>query len=155
MLSGNINHLERLSYVDSRIHDYVLKSVALAKENQEDGKFEIDGSDVFLILATVTTEPVEDRKSEIHYNYIDIQLLLSGDEVFGISGYTDAEYLNKEFENDVCFLPEIENEEFVTLHEGDFMIFYPGEAHRPLCSADDSPQEIRKAIIKIHKRVFG
>lgn len=154
MLSGNINHLDRLSYVDNRIHDYVLKSVALAKENQEDGKFEINGDDVFLILVTAMTEPAEHRKSEIHYNYIDIQLLLKGDEVFGISGYTEAEYLDKEFENDVCFLPEIENEDFVTLHEGDFVIFYPGEAHRPLCSAGDSPQQIRKAIIKIHTRIF-
>ncbi|WED24036.1 YhcH/YjgK/YiaL family protein [Vibrio sp. JC009] len=154
MLIGNISHLNRFSFVDKRIQKYVELAQKLSQSGEEDGKYPVDGEDVFVILASEVTQPVAERRSEIHHDYIDIQLVLKGNEVFGVSSHTAKEYLNVEFEKDLCFLPCIEKESFVTLSEGDFIVFYPGEAHRPLCAYDNKPESIRKAVVKIHKRVF-
>lgn len=154
MLLGNMSSLDRLSFVDKRIVQYAEVAQKLAMTEKEDGKYPIEGDDVFVVLASEVTQLASERKSEIHHDYIDIQLILKGKEVFGVSSHTGEQYLGKAFENDLCFLPQIENESFVTLVEGDFIVFYPGEAHRPLCAYDDTPEPIRKAVVKIHRRLF-
>ncbi|MGS6531626.1 YhcH/YjgK/YiaL family protein, partial [Enterobacter hormaechei] len=38
-------------------------------------------------------------------------------------------------DKDIAFLPEGEQEKTVVLSEGDFVVFWPGEVHKPLCAA--------------------
>jgi biofilm protein TabA len=34
------------------------------------------------------------------------------------------------------------------LRAGDFVVFYPGEVHKPLCAVG-SPAKVRKAVVKM------
>ncbi|STV31034.1 protein YjgK, linked to biofilm formation [Klebsiella pneumoniae] len=34
------------------------------------------------------------------------------------------------------------------LNEGDFVVFYPGEVHKPLCAVG-APAKVRKAVVKM------
>ena len=34
------------------------------------------------------------------------------------------------------------------LNEGDFVVFYPGEVHKPLCAVGE-PAKVRKAVVKM------
>ncbi|EDV0473395.1 YhcH/YjgK/YiaL family protein, partial [Salmonella enterica subsp. enterica] len=36
----------------------------------------------------------------------------------------------------------------VVLNEGDFVVFYPGEVHKPLCAVGE-PARVRKAVVKM------
>jgi biofilm protein TabA len=36
----------------------------------------------------------------------------------------------------------------VILSEGDFVVFYPGEVHKPLCAVG-APAKVRKAVVKM------
>ena len=36
----------------------------------------------------------------------------------------------------------------VVMSEGDFVVFYPGEVHKPLCAVGQ-PAKVRKAVIKL------
>ena len=39
-------------------------------------------------------------------------------------------------------------EKTVILNEGDFVVFYPGEVHKPLCAVG-APAQVRKAVVKM------
>jgi biofilm protein TabA len=151
MLLGNAAQLDRAPYVTDAFKDIIRQAVKLA-ETEPDGKYHLDGDDVFVMLVTTETYPTSKQRSEIHKDHLDIQILFSGCETFGISNYAPEALLDQAMENDVHFIPEIEKESFVTLYPNDFIVFYPGEAHRPQCSLDEEVHPIRKAVVKIHKR---
>ena len=51
-------------------------------------------------------------------------------------------------EKDIAFLAEGQQEKTVILNEGDFVVFYPGEVHKPLCAVG-APALVRKAVVKM------
>ena len=36
----------------------------------------------------------------------------------------------------------------MVLSEGDFVVFYPGEVHKPLCAVG-APAQVRKVVVKV------
>ena len=51
-------------------------------------------------------------------------------------------------DKDIAFLPEGNEEKTVVLNEGDFVVFYPGEVHKPLCAVG-TPAKVRKIVVKM------
>lgn len=51
-------------------------------------------------------------------------------------------------DKDIAFLSEGGQEKTVVLNEGDFVVFYPGEVHKPLCAVG-APALVRKAVVKM------
>ena len=51
-------------------------------------------------------------------------------------------------DKDIAFLPEGAEEKTVVLNEGDFVVFYPGEVHKPLCAVG-TPAQVRKVVVKM------
>ncbi len=95
------------------------------------------------------TEPYEARRAEYHARYLDIQIVLKGQEGMTFStqsaGTPDTDWLA---DKDIAFLPEGVDEKTVILNEGDFVVFYPGEVHKPLCAVG-APAQVRKAVVKM------
>ena len=61
------------------------------------------------------------------------------------AGTPDTDWLA---DKDIAFLPEGVDEKTVILNEGDFVVFYPGEVHKPLCAVG-APAQVRKAVVKM------
>lgn len=119
-------------------------------EETPPGKYDIDGSNVFYMISEDTTEPLAARRAEYHARYLDIQIVLRGQEAMTFStrpaaGTPDIDWLA---ERDIAFLSAGEQEQTVILNEGDFVVFYPGEVHKPLCAVGE-PAKVRKAVVKI------
>lgn len=151
MFFGNIERLQWSSILPESFIGYIQQAITIAQQNQENGRYEIDGDKVFCFLMTPETEYIENRKTEIHRDYLDIQIILDGEETFGYSIETPQALLDKpEYENDVLLFNEVGNESFISLRSGDFIIFYPGEAHRPQCATRE-PMQVRKAVVKVHR----
>lgn len=87
------------------------------------GRYELDGDNIFVLIQDQTTAPVENKRAESHRNYIDIQYLFTGKEVQGyaplLPGVTGEEPAGK----DNIFYETVENEQFVTLHPGEFTVY--------------------------------
>src|SRR4051812_33835869 len=62
--------------------DYLRSTVF---ETVADGKYAIDGEDLFAIVQSYATKPREQGRWEAHRHYADIQYLISGSEVMGIA----------------------------------------------------------------------
>ena len=117
------------------------------------GRYELDGDNIFVLIQDQTTASVENKRAESHRNYIDIQYLFTGKEVQGyaplLPGVTGEEPAGK----DNIFYADVENEQFVTLHPGEFTVFFTNDIHRPNCTMDE-PVNIHKAVVKIKESLI-
>jgi|ASRK01.1.fsa_nt_gi biofilm protein TabA len=151
---GNLDNLALSSQLHPIVKD-ILNTVAEMIQRNElpDGKHYLQ-EDVFLFTAEVDTETFDMRRSEIHNDFMDIQILLDGEERFGYSykGYETVTD-NQLDSNDIAFVDNIIDEKYVDLASGDFIIFYPNQPHRPMICVD-TPKAIKKMVVKINKKVL-
>ncbi|HET6231203.1 MAG TPA: YhcH/YjgK/YiaL family protein [Longimicrobiaceae bacterium] len=114
-----------------------------------DGRYEIDGDRVFAQVATYETGPSTPKRFEAHRRHVDIQLVAAGSERIL---HTPAAGLVVETpysgEADVVFFAEPGYSSSLLLREGDFAIFYPGDAHKPGCMAGGKHQ-VKKVVVKV------
>nr|WP_086937867.1 YhcH/YjgK/YiaL family protein [Thaumasiovibrio occultus] len=153
MYIGNLEQLDFISYLSPELQ----KIIAIVKDKLsmplEAGKHELYGDNAFFILADDHTQLLEERRSEAHRDYLDVQIVLEGEETFGYSLSKFAAIEDDQLdERDLSFSSQVIDERFITLTPGEFIIFYPGQPHRPLVATDKGPAPVRKAIIKVNKR---
>lgn len=147
MIVGNIHHLQ--SWLPEELRQAIEYIKANVTETTDKGKHEIDGSRLFYLISEDMTEPFEKRQAEYHARYLDIQIVLKGQEGMTFSvlpaGKPDTDWLA---DKDIAFLAEGEQEKTLILNEGDFVVFYPQEVHKPLCAVG-APAPVRKAVVKL------
>ena len=112
----------------------------------ENGKTIIDGEKVFVNVMDADLRDAEGAAFEYHRRYADLQIDLSGSEHWGWAseGKPEGEFST---ESDAGFAsgPEHAGGE---LREGRFVIFFPGELHKPGVAQPDC-RNVRKAVVKI------
>lgn len=112
----------------------------------ENGRTIIDGENVFVNVMDADLRDAEGAAFEYHRRYADLQIDLSGGEHWGWAseGRPEGEFST---ENDAGFAsgPEHAGGE---LGEGRFVIFFPGELHKPSCKTPGC-DHVRKAVVKI------
>lgn len=113
----------------------------------EDGKYEIEGNDIFALVQSYNTSPIKDGKWEAHRKYIDIQYIASGNELMGYANISDMNLTEEySYEKDVLFLDG--TGDFFIVKSGMFALFTPEDAHLPGRSVDTTAA-IKKVLIKI------
>lgn len=118
-------------------------------ENGECGKVDIDGDRVFASVQECTTAPARDCPFENHAKYIDVHLVISGEERIDFCKRFDCDAkTNFDTENDYEFCAEPDDFGTVILRTGDFAVLYPDEVHRTKAAVKE-PVALRKAVFKI------
>lgn len=110
-------------------------------------------SDEFLVqVIDHTTKRFDETRPEIHKDKLDVQYSISGNETIYVRvAPTAAPITDDQFdERDIGFYDTVEDEVAISMHPGDFVVFYPGEIHRPGC-ATSTPVRIKKIVIKIRE----
>ena len=147
MIIGNIHHLQ--SWLPKELRQAIIHLMANVTDATPEGKYDIDGNRLFYMISENMTEPFADRRAEYHARYLDIQVVLKGQEGMAFStqpaGAPDTDWLA---DKDIAFLPEGVQEKMVVMSEGDFVVFYPGEVHKPLCAVG-TPAKVRKLVVKL------
>ena len=114
--------------------------------SQPEGKYEVDGNNVYAIITSGKTKLVEEPVYEAHRKYIDLQYIVCGEEDTGYAPIVDCTVTVPYDENGDYLMVKGEGSE-VRVSAGDFYIAFPCDGHRPMCSKN--PGEIRKVIVKI------
>ena len=115
------------------------------------GRYELDGENAYAMVQEATLKPWGTGRPEVHREYFDIQMPLSGEETIGVGRFDPAIPGDFDEGKDVGFY-EGTPVEPLTLRPGEFAIFHPGTcAHAPCCSEDAAGTVIRKLVIKIHR----
>ncbi|MDF7667528.1 YhcH/YjgK/YiaL family protein [Orbaceae bacterium ESL0727] len=151
MIIGNINHLELVPYLPAKIKQAIKYVQDNVNKNTPVGRYNIDGDNVYLILSDCQPRDLDDTYPEYHKKYVDVQIVLGGQEAMGISTLPPHTKMVEDdiVENDIAFIETPEEETVLVLRKNDFIVLYPNEVHKPLCAVDDSFDKVQKAVIKI------
>jgi len=116
----------------------------------EEGKYQIEGENVYLIIQNYTTKPEREKKWESHCKYIDIQYVISGNEYMDHSLITNLIPAEEYSESkDILFYKELNyNFSRLFIQAGFFAVFFPQDGHKPGCHILE-PFNVKKAVIKV------
>ncbi len=119
-------------------------------ETMEDGKYPVVGDDIYVVVSTYATREHGESKYEVHRNYIDIQCLISGEELIYCNEFcrmeADGDYNPP---NDKQNLKDQTGEVAIHLKPGMAAVFYPNDAHKACCRLRNEPQKVRKLLVKV------
>ena len=113
------------------------------------GKNEIDGDKVFFNVQECQTKKIENCFFEAHKKYMDIHIILEGEEGIGYSLKNDLK--EKSFYDEEKDFMVLEGEEKYRfeMNNKNFLIVFPEEPHMPLISLDNEEKTIKKVVFKI------
>jgi len=117
----------------------------------ETGERLIQGSELFAVINCYETKSRAAAKLETHRKYVDIQVLLSGTEVIEIfpkQGLPVSEPYSPEKDAEFYEKPS-EPHARVILKPGQFLVFFPDDAHMPCLMTGNSPQPVKKVVVKV------
>lgn len=110
------------------------------------GKNEVDGDDIFIMNLDIPGAPQSTQPLEMHRKYIDVHILLAGNEKIGWKPIDEISHYTQEYdEAGDCALSDDEPRFFVELHPGEYCIVFPEDPHAPAISDG----QIRKLIGKV------
>lgn len=111
------------------------------------GKYEIDGDNIFAMVAEYQTKDQSEGKPESHKKYIDVQYVVKGCELIGYAPLGNQEIIDKYNEdNDIIFYKA--ECSFIKLDEEMFAIFFPDDVHLPGIRVNEK-SFVKKVVIKV------
>lgn len=116
------------------------------------GKQEWQGTELFAIVSEAATRPQAEALAESHALYADIHYVIAGHEHIGWTADPNQAVLERDLleQEDACLYQTVGDEQWLVLHPGMYVIFLPGELHRPSCHATQ-PELVRKVVVKLHQ----
>jgi len=156
MIIGNI---KENSFEEKFFPTVIKKAINYLKNTDfskiEKGKYPLEGEEIFVVVNEYETIDKEEKKTEAHRKYIDIQFIYSGEEKIGFAFENPNNKISEEYkeEKDVIHFSEVENEIDIPAFSGMFFIFFPEEVHRPGCILKEK-QKVKKIIVKISKELI-
>src|SRR5690554_5115357 len=121
------------------------------------GKHTIQGDDIFVLIQNPTTVIQAEQRMEGHEKYIDVQFLIEGEqEIIYVSRKTDNLIISENLlvNKDIAFYDQVGHEVAVTLIPGMFVVLFPSDLHRPVCSLTGGTN-IKKAVMKVNKALLS
>ena len=124
---------------------YFLRKTDLATISE--GRYAIDGERIYAIVQEYDTKPLADGFLETHTRYIDIQYLITGEELIGYAPLVgQAVRTPYDTDKDIAFLEGAADP--IRVQQGQFAVFFPHDAHMPGRTTGE-PKRVRKVVIKV------
>lgn len=112
------------------------------------GKQELEGEHLFITVAEYMGKEKSEALYESHKKYIDIQYIIEGEEIIGLTTLDKVKVVNPyDEEKDIAFY-EFEGGDYLKATPKNFFLFFPEDVHRPSIKTDKNPL-IRKIVVKI------
>ena len=148
MIYDRFENLDLYAQPSTRLH-WALTYARGTLATVADGRTDVDGDWIYASVATYETESREERRFEAHRKYIDVQVLLEGEEAIDVSLEDDLSVLEAYDEKrDVTFLKPPPQVASLAMRPGCFAVFYPHDAHRPGCHLSEKSR-VRKIVMKV------
>ena len=130
--------------------EYIDTHLAEWTDPASDGRHTIQGDDLFVMVGSHNLRRPEEAALEVHDRYIDLQVMISGSENFGWAQREACTEPRGAFDttNDIGFFNDLPTSTTTAL-AGEFVVFFPEDAHAPLIRPVGIAGGCRKAIFKI------
>ncbi len=117
--------------------------------NMELKRYDLDGNNLYALLSEYMSKDEENARYEAHRNYLDIQYVVSGRELIGITPISQQKEILEPYsvEKDIMFMTVGQGVNHQAQPDR-FFIFFPDDLHRPgLKDGENSP--VRKMVVKV------
>ena len=148
MICDSIKEISRYKIPMLKDIEAFLKSHDVLSLTAEE--IEIRGRKLFVRPSRYNTRLPQDGRFETHAVYADLQLVVSGAEIMQLAP-ADALTPATEYDpkKDISFFTADKDITNVVVRAGEFTVFFPGEAHRPMCQRGRGPEAVNKLVFKI------
>ena len=145
MICDTLNHLHLYKGFHKNLDTAIAFLAAHPLDTLPLGRTDVDGDEVFINTMDAALKPHADSHAEYHHLYADLQIDLTGGEGWGYETVPGTEV--EPYHSDIG---QVDSPDalFGTLGEGRFVLFFPGELHRPGVKTSDC-STVRKAVVKI------
>ena len=146
MILDKIEHLETYASISERLAKGLQLLTTMDFSAMDTGRYEVEGDDLYFMIQSYQSKEKNDTP-EAHKAYIDIQYLLSGEELVGVGALSDMmEVVDANPEKDFwLYRGPLTN---VKIGNGYFIVLFPQDAHAPGIAAD-VPAPVRKVVVKV------
>ena len=146
MIIDSLRGFERYLNLHSKfekVFSYIIKNDV---HNLEPGEYSVVGKDIYFTIWEGEGKGMVIPKLEVHDSYIDIHILLEGNETIGFRDRSrcNGDGITYDPEKDIAFLEEMP-ENFINLAPDNLAIIFPYDAHAPLIGEG----KIKKAVFKV------
>ena len=118
--------------------------LASLRDNQ---RVELKGDLVYCTRFTYETIPQEESFFEAHRRYLDIHIMVEGEERVDMNRPEDLNLTDAQEGNDF-YAYQGESWHSTVLKPGEFLVVFPGDAHRIKVQVD-GPKTVSKAVFKV------
>jgi len=117
--------------------------------SQQDGRYEIDGDNIYALVLTYQTGPAGEGPFEAHKEYIDVQALIEGNELADMTQEQNLQ-ITKPYSpsSDDMLFEAPEHYSSLVIKPGSFVVFYPQDIHRPGRQLKGE-KTVRKIVVKV------
>jgi YhcH/YjgK/YiaL family protein len=137
----------------SGISERLARALELLKDrdiiNKEDGRYELDGDNLFCLVQKYETSPADKCNCEAHKKYIDVQFIASGEELIQYANINDLEVKESydDTKDKILYKPSAKMSSAI-LTSGMFAVYFPEDAHLP-CAQVSGPSNVHKVVVKV------
>ena len=142
--------LDHLDNADRYVRTHPRLATAFAVLRRADlaalpeGRNEVDGADLYVMVAKAKGRAPSQAPLEVHDKYIDIHYVVAGEDALGWKARAHLGQPRAPMDNDVVFFDEAP-EATALLTPGLFAVCFPEDGHRPMVSDG----ELHKIVVKI------
>jgi len=135
---------ENISPLIKKAFEY-LKQTDFSK--LEIGKHIVDGDDLYAMVQEYDTKDNADAKLEAHRKYIDVQYIISGEELIGVKPLINQEPCKQyDAENDYALYDDTCS--FIKVTLGQFAVLFPEDLHKPGIKVV-AAAKVKKVVMKV------
>lgn len=137
------DRIENLHPLFKKLFDYV-KTHDLLKAPL--GRIVLDGDNLFINNDEAICRSVDEQVMEIHRKYIDVQIVLEGEESVGWKPLNEIQHISKAYDEVLDFeFSDDKPSTYFHVTPGQIYILFPEDPHAPIIGEG----KIRKAIGKV------
>jgi len=153
----NVNELDTVfSYLRQAIANNTEINTRICSMNRgQYKKIEIT-SQIFAIEQSYNTQNLEESLFESHIKYVDMQFLVSGEEIIEVAHIDnlemDSEYNKKD---DYSLYKASCNTSKIFMQKGDLSLFFPKDGHMPGMQIGNKPKKVFKTVVKVPVKILS
>lgn len=150
MIFFSLNDRKRYSYLSEDILRVLDFADSVSADSFKKGRVELDADRIFVNFAEYDTHEREGALTEAHRKYIDVFVVVEGEETVYVKPTDRLSEITKEYSEDIeALLAKTDRDaSAVRLTAKDVLILYPEDAHAPACFSDGA-SHVKKLIGKV------
>ena len=148
MIVVDINKPEEIFGLHPLLEKATEEMKKLRDADAPEGKYEIMGDELFINVMSYETNVYERCLFENHREYIDVQMMLDGEEDIGFAS-EETLTVKTPYTPDAALFYMSEPVEMARISRERACVIFPPEPHAPGMAVDNTPERVKKMVAKI------